>query len=86
MASSEATVELTDFTHPPRGHIREAVKSSDSGAEQGPGASTQHHPKDPSYYPLTAHLATTGQILTPPSPQATSVEPASANTTPLIPT
>ena len=30
------------------------------GAERG---FTPHHPKDPSYYPLTAHLAQTGQIL-----------------------
>jgi hypothetical protein len=30
------------------------------GAERG---FNPHHPKDPSYYPLTAHLAQTGQIL-----------------------
>ncbi len=30
------------------------------GAERG---YNPHHPKDPSYYPLTAHLAQTGQIL-----------------------
>ena len=30
------------------------------GAERG---FNPHHPKDPSYYPLTAHLAQTGQVL-----------------------
>jgi hypothetical protein len=38
------------------------VRTGDSveGAERG---FNPHHPKDPSYYPLTAHLAQTGQLL-----------------------
>jgi len=32
-------------------------------ADGAEGGFNPHHPKDPSYYPLTAHLAQTSQLL-----------------------
>src|SRR5262245_2298306 len=43
--------------------ISTARSSVPAGRSRGRSADNPHHPKDPSYYPLLAHLAETGQIL-----------------------
>lgn len=54
-----ATAELSRVTLELDGTIVRTGNAVES-AERG---FNPHHPKDPSYYPLTAHLAQTGQIL-----------------------